>query len=226
MVLKIPEPVKAAEKILEEYDIKPEIRRAGKHIQISWISPSSGKQRVYNASSTPSDRREIYNVKAGIKRMLREDNVEKPDPRSFHRAMSLPNVVQPTNNITTLDRVKKAEESLEALWELVSDWKPPFLDVLLQLGNKTYKLVETSSDKVIHEGERTTFIKRQRIIDHTKHPYLSMLTKNWVTLDEFVRRLGADSPGKEVVRQRLNYLVKKNLIEYAKHVGWRLKEKD
>jgi hypothetical protein len=67
--------VDAAVSILSGHGIRPEVKKVGKHIKISWLI--GDRKRSYFAANTASDVRAIMNVRATVKRLLREDGVQK-----------------------------------------------------------------------------------------------------------------------------------------------------
>src|ERR1700731_4484461 len=62
--------------------------RGGKHWQIRYAGPN-GVARVYSLPGTPSDYRSVANVRADVRRMLREDGMlvdrEPAKPRPLDR---------------------------------------------------------------------------------------------------------------------------------------------
>ena len=83
--------------------------RGGKHWQLRWRVNGHGL-RVYSLPGTPSDWRSSHNVRAEIRRMLREDGLlaapERPEPA-------------PTSAAPKIDRVAELERRVAALEELV-----------------------------------------------------------------------------------------------------------
>jgi hypothetical protein len=65
--------------------------RGAKHWQIRW--GANGTTRVYSLPGTPSDYRSVANVRADVRRMLREDGMlvdrEPPRPRPLDRMSRL-----------------------------------------------------------------------------------------------------------------------------------------
>ena len=73
---------------LKSAGITPVVEHGGKHLQIVW--PTGSGQRKYITAASPSDRRAPLNVRADIRRMLREDGFIAGDipaimPRLFLR---------------------------------------------------------------------------------------------------------------------------------------------
>ena len=66
--------------------------RGGKHWQIRYAGPN-GVARVYSLPGTPTDYRSVANVRADVRRMLREDGMlvdrEPPRPRPLDRMSRL-----------------------------------------------------------------------------------------------------------------------------------------
>jgi hypothetical protein len=62
--------------LTELFDADIRVTRAenGRHIQLRWSAPD-GRIRMYVLPRTPSDHRTPDNVRAGIRRLLREDNL-------------------------------------------------------------------------------------------------------------------------------------------------------
>ena len=83
--------------------------RGGKHWQLRWRVSGHGL-RVYSLPGTPSDWRSSHNVRAEIRRILREDGLlaapERPEPA-------------PSSAVPKIDRVAELERRVAALEELV-----------------------------------------------------------------------------------------------------------
>jgi hypothetical protein len=83
--------------------------RGGKHWQLRWQVNEHGL-RIYTLPGTPSDWRSSHNVRAEIRRMLREDGLlaapERPEPA-------------PPSAAPKIDRVAELERRVAALEELV-----------------------------------------------------------------------------------------------------------
>ncbi len=69
---------------LRRFDIEPHISNGGKHQRIEWQIPGRPR-RVATISGSPSDARGILNLRASIRRALRQDEArpsEAPPPRA------------------------------------------------------------------------------------------------------------------------------------------------
>ena len=88
--------------------------RGGKHWQLRWQVNEHG-MRVYTIPGTPGDWRSPHNVRAEIRRMLREDGLlvttERPEPA-------------PPSAAPKIDRVAELERRVAALEELVQSLPP------------------------------------------------------------------------------------------------------
>lgn len=69
--------IEAACAELRSVNIEPTVRPAGKHAAVIW--EHKGKERSYYTALTPSDRRAHLNVRADVRRILRQDGLLESD---------------------------------------------------------------------------------------------------------------------------------------------------
>lgn len=106
--------------------VKPQVERGSKHVKIRW--EANGKQRTYVCGSTASDYRAALNVRADVRRLIRQDGLKAPENNvvSFRRIMELPEVQEPL-----AERLARLEGEIGALVDLLLDkpstvGEPPF----------------------------------------------------------------------------------------------------
>jgi hypothetical protein len=80
--------------------------RGAKHLQLRWRVDGHGL-RVYSVPGSPSDWRSSHNVRADIRRMLREDGLlttpERPEPTSPPPPQKLDRIAALEQRVATLE---------------------------------------------------------------------------------------------------------------------------
>lgn len=109
--------LKMAVRELTNVGIKPEIEKTnGGHTVILW--EVGGRSQRIVTSSTPSDHRAGLNVRARVRRLLRDAGVyDRTEQTALEKALSVPVPLQPAEPL--LDRVAHLEEDVGALLDLV-----------------------------------------------------------------------------------------------------------
>ncbi len=81
---------------LRKYDIAPRVLNGGRHQKLEWQVPGQPR-RVIPVSGTPSDVRGIWNFRAQIRRVLREDGAKPKDNmrRAAQQIIAMPAPVEP-----------------------------------------------------------------------------------------------------------------------------------
>jgi hypothetical protein len=110
----------AAIRELNEVGIKPKIHNDRRHIFLEWLRPD-GRRRQYSVPMTPGDRRAWLNVRAEVRRYIREDgsDVAWAQRSQLTKALELP---QPPIVMETPDvRIKMLEDDIGILLDMVTE---------------------------------------------------------------------------------------------------------
>jgi len=99
---------------LSKFGIKGEVVDRGKHLAVEW-NYSDGRYRQVFTARTGSDWRGPLNVRARVRRILREANITLPPPSIviFEKALNLP---KPTD--FAAEKIRRLENDVEALCDL------------------------------------------------------------------------------------------------------------
>ena len=88
----------------------PVVAPGSRHIQVRWTLPN-GDERSITVSCTASDRRAVDNARAGVRRMLRADELLAP--------------VEPRRPERTPGRLERLERRLQRVEQIVNDLRAP-----------------------------------------------------------------------------------------------------
>lgn len=110
--------VEAALRELDKFGIIGKTEQRGKHMNIIWQHGT--QQRSVLAAVTPSDYRAPLNTRARVRRLIRQDGITMPDPKtkpSFAKAISIPLVAPETDK----ERVARLEADVDTLVDMLID---------------------------------------------------------------------------------------------------------
>jgi hypothetical protein len=144
---------------LEKYGIKSRIEMGGKHPKITWVA--KGENRVYVTSGTTSDVRARLNARAHVRRMIREDGLEKPAVFSKPPVLLRGEINESPRQKNLQDQVSELRAEVEALIELILDQQPPSIDMTMSING--VRLVIGQPTKVAPPPPRTG--KGQQVLD-------------------------------------------------------------
>lgn len=116
---------------LREWGLSGRMEERGKHLAICWDYPN-GVSRFAIVARTASDWRAVINARGQIRRMLRADSWQRPDPVKvqFVRAMELPR-----QDDGAAARIQRLERDMEALIDFNADLQAEVLSLNQRLVN-------------------------------------------------------------------------------------------
>lgn len=161
-------------------NIRGRIEHLAKHIRVNWII--NGEQRNYTTAASPSDVRGKLNARADVRRMLRNDGAyNQINGSKLAKALEVPVLVAKTNEPIE-ERMKRIEEEIAALIDVVFEIRGSASPELKQLkiSKKGYlleylsktewktvaELVKETGKEYVNLSSTLNYMKRAGKVEH------------------------------------------------------------
>jgi hypothetical protein len=202
----------AALRELATAGIRPTQRNDRRHIFLEWDLPN-GKKRQYTVSISPSDWRSVSNTRADVRRMIREDGLDKAHAEKplLAKALELP----PSIRLGTPEaRIKRVENDITGLLDLCAEQSKKIDElqsrrpvIELRINGVPMKIEPIANPEPIPPAPLVKGKKRP-----TPHGYLLSVMREgeWIRLRDLVARAGLKQT---IVSATLVYWKKKGLVE-------------